>query len=113
MAHNEPVMYFVVNDSLKMGKGKIAAQVGHAAIWMYEANPRNDLFREWSGSHSAKIILKADSATMMALSEKYSHQTVLVRDEGRTQIEPNSPTVLVFRVMPKDSNQDLSALKLM
>ena len=28
-------MVFVVNDSLKMGVGKIAAQVGHAAVGLY------------------------------------------------------------------------------
>ena len=32
---NRPKMLFVVNGSLKMGKGKICAQVGHAVIGAY------------------------------------------------------------------------------
>lgn len=106
-------MYFVVNKSLNMGKGKIAAQVGHAAIAVYKSNPRNDLFRDWDRNSHAKVVLGADNETMETLSVKYNSSTERVIDAGRTQIEPGSFTVLGFHVMPAGSNPDLQKLKLL
>jgi PTH2 family peptidyl-tRNA hydrolase len=109
----EPVMYFVVNDTLKMGKGKIGAQVAHAAIAIFRKHPDTPLFREWDHGCNAKVVLKASQEQLLALAEKYSHISKLIRDQGRTQVEPGSFTVLGFNVMEKDSNPDLVQLKLL
>ena len=109
----KPVMYFVVNSTLKMGKGKIAAQAGHAAIAVYRSNPRNDLFEAWNNGGYAKVVLAADSVTIEALADRYRRSSERVIDAGFTQVEPGSFTVLGFHVMEAGSNADLSALKLL
>ncbi|OCF34216.1 peptidyl-tRNA hydrolase [Kwoniella heveanensis BCC8398] len=56
----EMKLVLVVNDELKMTKGKIAAQAGHAtlacAMTLKEANPR--LFRAWQNQGQPKIALR-------------------------------------------------------
>jgi len=106
-------MYFVINDTLKMGKGKIGAQVGHAAIEVFKHHPKTDLFKKWDTIWNAKVVLKADQETLLSLADKYSHISKLIRDHGRTQVEAGSFTVLGFNVMEKDSNPDLVKLKLL
>ena len=60
-------MLFIVNGSLKMGKGKICAQVGHAVIGAYlqieEVAKYDDLSRlrlhSWENSGGAKIVVRS------------------------------------------------------
>jgi PTH2 family peptidyl-tRNA hydrolase len=108
-----PVMYFVVNQSLNMGKGKIAAQVGHGAIEVFRNHPQTPAFRRWDTSGHTKIVLRAPQETLIALANKYSHISRPIHDAGRTQVESGSFTVLAFQVMEKDSNPDLISLKLL
>jgi peptidyl-tRNA hydrolase, PTH2 family len=109
----EPIAYFVVNKDLNMTKGKIAAQVGHAAIEIFKRNPRTDIFTAWDGGSHAKVVLCATQAQMTFLADRYPEQTVRIYDEGRTQIDPDSFTVLAFYVMPKGANDDVRGLKLL
>ena len=60
-------MLFIVNGELKMGKGKICAQVGHAVIGAYiqieeearyEEKARARL-RNWEFHGGAKIVVKS------------------------------------------------------
>ncbi|KAH8271221.1 hypothetical protein KR018_001619 [Drosophila ironensis] len=95
-------MVLVVRNDLKMGKGKIAAQCGHGAVGAYQRavtkTPR--LIRAWEGSGCAKIAVRVESeAELMAIKRAAEGQqlnTCLIRDAGRTQIEPNSKTVLAI-----------------
>ena len=110
MSKSEPVMYFVVNADLKMGAGKMAAQVAHAAIDVYRQQ-RSPYQQEWVRGSHAKVVLTAPENTLFLLHEKYPH-SVLIVDEGRTQIESGSITVLAFPPGPKEIYPDLSSLKL-
>ncbi|KAH8369305.1 hypothetical protein KR009_007548 [Drosophila setifemur] len=93
-------MVLVVRNDLKMGKGKIAAQCGHAAVGAYQRavarTPR--LLRAWESCGCAKIAVRVESeAELMAIkkaAERQQLNTCLIRDAGRTQIEANSKTVL-------------------
>ncbi|XP_034664093.1 probable peptidyl-tRNA hydrolase 2 [Drosophila subobscura] len=93
-------MVLVVRNDLKMGKGKIAAQCGHGAVGAYQNAvtriPR--LLRAWENCGCAKIAVRVESeAELMAIkkaAERQQLNTCLIRDAGRTQIEPNSKTVL-------------------
>ncbi|XP_075147596.1 putative peptidyl-tRNA hydrolase 2 [Haematobia irritans] len=93
-------MVLLVRNDLKMGKGKIAAQCGHGAVGAYQKaqmqNPR--ILRLWENTGAAKVALKVESEPeMMALkraAESKGLVTCLIRDAGRTQIAPNSKTVL-------------------
>uniref|UniRef100_A0A182UYW2 peptidyl-tRNA hydrolase n=2 Tax=Anopheles merus TaxID=30066 RepID=A0A182UYW2_ANOME len=99
-------MVLVVRNDLKMGKGKIAAQCGHAAVGAYESGVRNTpaAIRKWQNGGQAKIALKVD--TEEAMMEIYRTAKAnklnccLIRDAGRTQIEPNTKTVLAVGPAP-------------
>ncbi|XP_061400637.1 probable peptidyl-tRNA hydrolase 2 [Musca vetustissima] len=100
-SHNYKMVLLVRND-LKMGKGKIAAQCGHGAVGAYQkaVHRTPSLVRAWENTGCAKVALKVESeAEMMALkraAEAKGLNTCLIRDAGRTQIEPNSKTVLAI-----------------
>ncbi|KAH8381655.1 hypothetical protein KR093_010275 [Drosophila rubida] len=95
-------MVLVVRNDLKMGKGKIAAQCSHGAVGAYQRavtrTPR--LLRAWENCGCAKIAVRVESeAELMAIkhaAEQKLLNTCLIRDAGRTQIEPNSKTVLAI-----------------
>ena len=83
---------------LKMGKGKLAAQVAHASLLAYEQakKKRPDWVDEWERSGSGKIVVwVADEAELLALQQKVRQlPNALVRDAGRTQLEPGTVTCL-------------------
>lgn len=95
-------MVLVVRNDLKMGKGKVGAQCGHGAVGAYrKAMQRNPhLVQGWENTGCAKIALRVESeAEMVSIKRAAEAQgltTFLVRDAGRTQIEPNTKTVLAI-----------------
>lgn len=95
-------MILVVRNDLKMGKGKIGAQCGHAAVGAYQNCVKRfpQLVRRWDDNGSAKIAVKVDSEEEMMSVFKAARDknlnTCLIRDAGRTQIAPNSKTVLAI-----------------
>jgi PTH2 family peptidyl-tRNA hydrolase len=62
-------MVLVVNDSLKMGKGKIGAQCGHATLSAYQSARRmgvnskywTKVLEKWSWEGTKKICVKVKS----------------------------------------------------
>jgi peptidyl-tRNA hydrolase len=113
LARHTLKMVIVVNKDLKMDKGKIAAQVGHAVSAVTEEcikkNP--DLWKTYKRHGCAKVVLRADAA-MMAELEAHPSATS-VRDAGRTQIAPNSLTAVAFAPSIESGVPALAALKLM
>lgn len=95
-------MILVVRNDLKMGKGKIGAQCGHAAVGAYQNCLKRfpNLVRRWDDNGSAKVAVKIDSEEEMMAIFKVAREknlnTCLIRDAGRTQIAPNSKTVLAI-----------------
>lgn len=93
-------MVFVVRNDLKMGKGKVAAQCGHAAIGAYKQMLRRDqeLLRRWESGGGMKVVVKApdEQSFLSAAAEAAGRglSTHIVRDAGRTQIAAGSKTVL-------------------
>lgn len=113
-------MILVVRNDLKMGKGKIGAQCGHAAVGAYQncmkRNPR--LLRHWDESGSAKIAVKVESEEelmgIFKAARDKNINTCLIRDAGRTQIAPNSKTVLAIGPAPvREIDQITGHLKLL
>jgi PTH2 family peptidyl-tRNA hydrolase len=98
-------MYVLVNDDLKMGKGKIAGQVGHVVGLIteeiirksYETKKVPDCYLryiKWKNTGHSKIILKA---TCDQITSFIGHpESMYILDAGKTQIAPNSLTVLGF-----------------
>lgn len=99
-------MYILVNDDLKMGKGKIAGQVGHVVGLITEEIIRKSYesskgipdcysrYMVWKMTGHAKVVLKATQEQIEQLIGE--PETMYIRDAGRTQIAPNSLTVLGF-----------------
>ncbi|KAF0693675.1 Aste57867_15378 [Aphanomyces stellatus] len=113
-------MVLVVRNDLKMGKGKIAAQCGHATLGAYKrAVKRTPRAVEcWETFGQAKIALKIESEDeMLALASRAKDMGIVhhvVIDAGRTQIAPNTRTVLAVGPAPNGDVDNLTGhLKLM
>lgn len=100
-------MVLVVRNDLKMGKGKIAAQCGHAAVGAFEGALKKtpSVLRKWQHTGQAKIAVKVECEQQMMevyrTAKANNLNCCLIRDAGRTQIEPNSKTVLAIGPAPK------------
>jgi peptidyl-tRNA hydrolase, PTH2 family len=90
----------VVRTDLKMGKGKVAAQVAHASLAAAEAaqQRRPNWYEGWKSEGQAKIVLKAESeGSLNELFQKAKSAGLpasLIQDRGLTQIEPGTVTCL-------------------
>jgi PTH2 family peptidyl-tRNA hydrolase len=99
-------MYVLVNNDLGMGKGKIAGQVGHVVGLLTEEIIRksyesrkgaHDCYHRymiWKNTGHAKIILKATQEQILSLIGQ--PESIYILDAGRTQIAPDSLTVIGF-----------------
>ncbi|VEU36153.1 unnamed protein product [Pseudo-nitzschia multistriata] len=93
-------MVLVVNHELGMGKGKIAAQCGHASVGCYKRAARlcPAGLRAWELTGCAKIAVKCPTEEeMRGICEAAAGRGLplyLVEDAGRTQIAAGSRTVL-------------------
>lgn len=91
-----------------MGKGKIAAQCGHAAVGAIAKAQKNDKesLEAYRRDGQIKIALKIDSEkgllNIANIAKKYGLITSVIRDAGRTQISPNTRTVVAIGPGPKD-----------
>ena len=99
--HGPYKMLLIINMELSMGKGKIAAQCGHAAIGCYEKCIKvcPNAIRAWYQSGCAKIALKCNNTNellelMHQAKTKFRIPYYLVEDAGKTQIAAGSRTVL-------------------
>ena len=109
-------LVFLVRTDLGMGTGKIAAQVGHAAIGAYQQCSQS-IREKWEESGTAKIVLQVGSLeqmqTLEACAKAVGLSTYVVQDAGRTQVEAGSVTVCA--IGPDDEskiNQVTGSLKL-
>ena len=87
----------VVNKSLGMSQGKLAAQVAHASILsMFEAP--EGIVCGWLDNSYPKIVLQVESTQdLLDLQEKANELNLpssLVIDEGRTELSNGSITCL-------------------
>jgi PTH2 family peptidyl-tRNA hydrolase len=97
----------VVRSDLKMGKGKLAAQVAHASLSAAElARLRKPGWYEgWKEGGQAKIVLKIESEELLTdLFQKAKSAGLpasLVEDRGLTQVEPGTVTCLAVGPGPE------------
>ncbi|KAB1223622.1 Peptidyl-tRNA hydrolase 2, mitochondrial [Morella rubra] len=95
-------MVLVVRNDLKMGKGKIAAQCSHATLGLYKKllHRAPKALNKWEMCAQPKVVLKIESEEdMLALQEQaklLKLPTHITIDAGRTQIAPNSRTVMAI-----------------
>jgi PTH2 family peptidyl-tRNA hydrolase len=98
----------VVRSDLKMGKGKIAAQVAHASLSAAEEamGKRVPWFDGWKEGGQAKVVLKVQSEEeLQELFRKAKSAKLpvsLIEDRGLTQVEPGTVTCLGIGPGPDD-----------
>ena len=96
-------MVFVINTSLNMSLGKTCAQTAHAALAIVNEQIVKDKFvsayHQWIVNGATKIVLAGESTRQLdQLKEQADALNLpneIIRDAGRTEIEPGSKTVLV------------------
>ena len=89
----------VVRSDLKMGKGKIAAQVAHASLSAAEMAQRKPAWYEaWKDEGQAKVVLRTQSEAelrdLFQRAKRAGIPAALVEDRGLTQVEPGTVTCL-------------------
>lgn len=97
----------VVRTDVKMGKGKICAQVAHASLEAYKKTLREQpsWVEEWERQGSKKIVLKVSSEEeLLELynSAKNEVPAVIIRDAGLTQVPPGTVTAAGFGPGPDE-----------
>ncbi len=95
---------------MRMGRGKAAAQAAHAsceAVFLVLRSGNEVWLRwleEWRARGQPKIVLRVDS--VRELGEIYSAAvdeglpSSFIRDAGRTQLEPGTPTAVAVGPAP-------------
>tara|TARA_Y100000287_G_scaffold157974_1_gene135694 strand:- start:10 stop:381 length:372 start_codon:yes stop_codon:yes gene_type:complete len=112
-------LVLVINNDLKMGKGKIAAQAGHASVTatLKTGEHRPTTLDSWLKSGQKKVCLKSSYDDLIELESKAKAngiQTVRITDAGKTQIPSGSLTVIAFGPDNEDILQGLTGhLKLL
>lgn len=105
-------MVIVVRTDLDMGKGKIAAQVAHAAVSLVldVLNSSNNVWKEWLNywlnEGQPKIVVKVPN--LEELNKRYERAislglpATIIQDAGKTQLEPGTITCLGIGPAPSD-----------
>ncbi|MDT7861477.1 MAG: peptidyl-tRNA hydrolase Pth2 [Saccharolobus sp.] len=117
-------MVIVVRDDIKMGKGKIAAQVAHAAVSLvFEIlNSNNSQWKEWLNlwlnEGQPKIVVKIKSLeellTRFKKAKEMGIPVSIIEDAGKTQLEPGTITCIGIGPAPNNIIDDITGdLKLL
>ncbi|HVL87267.1 MAG TPA: peptidyl-tRNA hydrolase Pth2 [Candidatus Thermoplasmatota archaeon] len=104
-------MVVVVRKDLRLGPGKLAVQVAHAAVSLSELNNRRGRpeYKAWLREGQKKVVVKAENERHLfeirEAAERMGFPTVVVQDAGLTQVEPG--TVTCVGIGPdRDSEMD-------
>ena len=100
----------IIRTDLKMGKGKIAGQVAHAAVQAAESIKRYcpDWYYSWLDEENmqTKIILKVDDESALEDLARNAFDNGInparIYDAGRTQIDPGTFTTLGIGPAPEE-----------
>ena len=122
---SELVCYLIVNNSLKMSKGKVGSQCGHAISALFQVIPRKTKwFHEWLKQGEPIVCLKASEEEIEELVKDYaatgktkvddSLWGIPLHDAGRTEVKENSLTVFALRPIHKSTRPKwLTKMKLL
>jgi PTH2 family peptidyl-tRNA hydrolase len=89
----------LVRTDLKMSKGKISAQVAHAAVQAASSSNKENL-KSWKTQGMKKVVLKVKNKQELLDYQIKAKQAklkiALITDAGRTQIPKNTITCLAI-----------------
>ena len=87
----------VVNEALRLPRGKLASQVAHASVAALLSAASDDI-RRWLEDGMPKIVLSADDEAQLGALERQAADAelpvALIRDAGRTVVSPGTATCL-------------------
>jgi PTH2 family peptidyl-tRNA hydrolase len=98
----------VVRTDIKMSKGKVAAQAGHAAVSAaeYARKNRPEWWSPWTREGQCKIAVKAKSEQEILELERKARNAglpaALIVDRGLTELPPETVTCLGIGPAPAD-----------
>jgi len=98
----------VVRDDIKMSRGKIAAQVAHAAVSAAELARKEfpEWFKKWFNEGQKKVVLRASSEeellNLYQMAKEKGLPTVVIRDMGLTEIPPGTVTAIAVGPAPEE-----------
>lgn len=98
----------VVRADLKMGRGKLASQVAHAAVGASNVvrKKRSDWYEEWMGEGQRKVVVKVGGLEeLMEVKRKADEvgiPNLLIEDAGLTQLPPKTITCLGIGPAPEE-----------
>ena len=107
---------FIINNDLKMGKGKIAVQVAHGEVFYmtYLNMPYSSghtEFEEWmKDGVMKKVVLKATEDEMWHIRDCLDKELIWfygVEDLGLTQVPEGSLTCIVVEPLPEETTERL------
>lgn len=94
----------VARADLGLGAGKLAAQAAHASLSAYE-DTGDRTRREWKGAGQTKVVLRTDGEdALFGLADEAERRGLpyaVVRDAGRTEVEPGTVTALAVGPGPE------------
>ena len=93
-------MYILVNSDIKIGKGKLAGQVGHAVEVYHEITKIDEEILKSYKTARKKIILKCSQEKLEQLEKD---GFLSIRDKGLTQLDPNTLTCVNLGILDKDN----------
>jgi PTH2 family peptidyl-tRNA hydrolase len=97
----------VVRTDLDMGRGKVAAQVAHAAVTATLQALGTSALRAWLADGQPKVVLRVpDEAALAEVADAAGVAglpTTVIRDAGRTQVAPGTPTCLAVGPAPVEA----------
>ncbi len=89
-----------VRADLGMGRGKIAVQVGHAAVSAAEKARKKcpKCWQSWLKEGQCKVVVKVENLADLLKLEREANQmelpNILITDRGLTQLPPSTVTCL-------------------
>ncbi|MBI2542444.1 peptidyl-tRNA hydrolase [Candidatus Woesearchaeota archaeon] len=90
-------LVILVREDLKLPKGKMSAQAGHAAVDAVLKSDKKTV-EEWKKTGAGKIVLKVKDEKELfkykQMAEDNRLKTALITDAGHTVIEPGTITCL-------------------
>jgi PTH2 family peptidyl-tRNA hydrolase len=98
----------VVRNDLKMSRGKIAAQAGHAAVSAAEEARRfhSTWWKAWLNEGQCKIAVKVRSENELLRLEEEAKEldlpSALICDRGLTELPPDTVTCLGIGPAPSE-----------
>ncbi len=107
----------LVRKDLKLSKGKMAAQVAHAALNAYKKalKSNKEWVKKWESEGEKKVVLGVSNLEeLLGLYHKVELPKALITDAGHTELPPGTVTCAGFGPAPEEElDKYFGHLKLM